>query len=67
MVASSQSAARVTWFKEVKVNIYTHVFFNELYIKLLNTQCLQNSAESGERSVLTLGFLCLPYCVRDTA
>ena len=33
----------------------------------LNTQCLQNSAESGERSVLTLGSLCLPCCVRDTA
>ena len=22
--------------------------------------------ESGERSILTLGFLCLPCCVRDT-
>ena len=33
----------------------------------LNTQCLQNSAESGERSVLTLGSLCLPCCMRDTA
>ena len=27
----------------------------------------QNSAESGERSVLALGSLCLPCCVRDTA
>ena len=33
----------------------------------LNTQCLQNSAESEERTVLTLGSLCLPFCVRDTA
>ena len=33
----------------------------------LNTQCLQNSAESGERSVLTRGSLCLSYYVRDTA
>ena len=33
----------------------------------LNKRCLQNSAESGERSVLTLDSLCLPCCVRDTA
>ena len=33
----------------------------------LNTPCLQNSAESGKWSVLTLGSLCLPCCVRDTA
>ena len=33
----------------------------------LNTPCLQNSAESGERSVLTLGSLCLPCSVWDTA
>ena len=32
----------------------------------LNTQCFQNLAASGERSVLTLGSLCLPCCVRDT-
>ena len=31
------------------------------------TQCLQNSTENGERSVLTLGSLCLPCCLRDTA
>ena len=28
---------------------------------------LQKSAKSGERSVLTLGSLCLPCCVQDTA
>ena len=28
---------------------------------------LQNSAESGERSVLTLDSLCLACCLRDTA
>ena len=33
----------------------------------LNTQCLQNLAESGERNVLTQGSLCLRCCVRDTA
>ena len=33
----------------------------------LNTQYLQNSAESREQSVLTLGSLCLPCCERDTA
>ena len=33
----------------------------------LNAQCLQNWAESGERSVLTIDSLCLPCCVRDTA
>ena len=33
----------------------------------LNTQCLQNLAESGDRSVLTIGSLCLPCFVRDTA
>ena len=27
----------------------------------------KNSAQSGERSVLTLGILCLPYCMLDTA
>ena len=30
-------------------------------------QCLQNLAQSGELSVITLGCLCLPCCVRDTA
>ena len=33
----------------------------------LNTQCLQNSAESGEWSTLTLGFLCLPCYMQDKA
>ena len=53
-----------------RVTIYTKSF---TYIKArrwvlpLNTECLQNPAESGERSVLTLVSLCLPYCVRDTA
>ena len=28
---------------------------------------LQSLAEIGKWSVLTPGFLCLPYCVRDTA
>ena len=29
-------------------------------IPTLNMQCLQNSAESGERTILILGFPCLP-------
>ena len=36
-------------------------------VPALNTQCLQKLAESGERSLLILGSLCLPCCVRDTA
>ena len=32
-----------------------------------NTQCLENSTKSGERSVLTLGALCLSCFIRDTA
>ena len=30
------------------------------WVSPLDTQCLQNLAESGERGVLTLGSLCLP-------
>ena len=55
--------------------LFIYIFISSLWrrgkarrwIPPLNTQCLQNSAESGERSVSTLGSLCLPYCVRDTA
>ena len=36
------------------------------WVQPFNMQCLQNSAERGERGVLRLGSLCLP-CVRDTA
>ena len=44
-----------------KLNIYLHLYFH------FNTQCLQSSAESWERSILTLGSLCLPCYLRDTA
>ena len=44
-----------------KLNIYLHLYFNFF------TQRLQNLSESGQRSVLTLGSLCLHCCVRDTA
>ena len=43
-----------------KFNIYLNVYFHffalesRRWIPLLNTKCLQNSAESGERSVLIL-------------
>ena len=62
-----------------KWNIYLHLYIHffalvsrqsELrrhWVPPVNTQCLQNSAESGERSILTLGSLCLPCCVRDIA
>ena len=42
----------------------------KIYIFISSLWCrgkFENSAESGERSVLTLDFLCLPCCVRDTA
>ena len=32
----------------------------------LNIPCPPTSAENGEQSVLTLGSLCLPCCVRDS-
>ena len=35
------------------------------WVPPLNTRCLRNSAESGERSVWTLGSLCLSCCVRE--
>ena len=34
-----------------------------VFISSLWCQCLQNLAENGERSVLTLGSVCLPCCV----
>ena len=37
------------------------------WVPPVSTQYPQNTAESGERSVLTLGSLCLPCCVQDTA
>ena len=39
----------------------------KVWVLSLNTQCLQNSAESGKTECLTLGSFCLPCCVRDTA
>ena len=49
-------------------NLYFHfIALARRWVQPLNTQCLQNLAESGERSVLTLGSLYLPCCVRDTA
>ena len=59
-----------------KWNIYLHLYFHffalvwgkaRRWVPPLSTQCLQNSAESEERSVLRLGSLCLPCRVRDTA
>ena len=52
----------------IYLNLYFHFFALVSRQSLpLNTKCLQKSAESGKRSVLTLGFLCLPCYVRDTA
>ena len=52
-----------------KLNIYLNVYFHLCRCRVppLNTQFLQNSAESGRRIVLTLGSLCQTCCVRDTA
>ena len=68
---STMCDCKIDWLW--KWNIY--IFVSSLWcqdkarrwVPLLNTQGLQNSAESDERSVLTLGFLCPPCCVRDTA
>ena len=57
-----------------KLFIYIYILISSLscqgkarrWVQPLSTQCLQNSAESGERNVLTLGSLCLPCYVRDT-
>ena len=59
----------------IYIFIYIYNFISSLWcrgkarhwVPPLNTQCLQKSAEIGEQSVLTLGSLCLPCCVRDTA
>ena len=57
-------------------NIYLNLYFHfiDLVSRLsarwelpLNTQCLQNSEENGERRVLTQGSLCLPCSVWDIA
>ena len=53
-----------------KWNIYLNLFFHSLWcpgkarrcVAPLNTQCPQNSAGSGERSILTLGSLCIACC-----
>ena len=39
----------------------------ESYVRHSKRYASKNSAESWEWSVLTLGSLCLPCCVRDTA
>ena len=55
--------------KEIFLEIYSSVSSlwrgkEHRWVPPLNSQCLQNSAE---RSVLTLGPLCLPHCVLNTA
>ena len=47
-------------------NLKTINKYIESWVPPLNTQCFLNSAESRERCVLTLGFLCLTCCVRNT-
>ena len=54
----------------IYLNLYFHFFalvsrLSRCWVLPLNRQCLQNSAESGECNVSTLGSLCLPCCVRD--
>ena len=46
-----------------------HFYFLAMLLRqsaALNSATQQNSAENGERSVLKLGSLCVPCCVRDT-
>ena len=54
-----------------EIFIYINIFIYSLWCRVkaqsLHLQWLQNSAKNGERSVLTLSYLCLPCCVRDTA
>ena len=38
----------------------------KLNVPPLHTECLQNSAENKERSILILGSLCLLFYIRDT-
>ena len=55
-----------------KWNIYLNVYLNFLrsavevkaqrWFPAFNTQCFQNSADNGKRSILILGSLCLPCC-----
>ena len=63
--------------QEDEIFIYIYIFISFLWCRAkgkarrwvppLNTKCLQKLAESGERSILILGSLCLPCCVRNTA
>ena len=48
----------------LRIQNYRYYIIKSIVLPI-NTQCLQNSAENGGRSVLTLGSLCLPCCVRD--
>ena len=70
---SRGAAARIVTVKSTGCEFDPHSRRRNIYLLArrwvlpLNTQCLQNSADSGERSVLTLGSLCLPSCVRYTA
>ena len=50
-----------------RLYILAKYYFLRRWVLPLSTQCLQNSAETGERSILTLGSLCLPCYVWDTA
>ena len=55
--------------KEIKYLFYLYIFISSLWCRgkerrwfpPLNTKCLLNLAESGERSVLILNFLCLSF------
>lgn len=54
-----------------RCNIYLHLNFHFFVLvlrqKRVGESRLQNSTESGERSILTLGSLSLSCCVRDIA
>ena len=68
---------RIDWlWVQSSLDIYLNLYFNffalvsrqsAALISAIQPAMPPESAESGERSVLTPGPLCLPYCVRDTA
>ena len=60
-----QATSRGFDYHSRKWNIYLILYFH--IIALISRQCFQNSAENGERSVLTLGSLYVSCFVQATA
>ena len=71
MVSVMVVGSVTTWGNEIMIYIFIFYLWCQgnarRWVLLLGTLFLQNSAESKERSVLTLGSPCLSCCVRNTA